>query len=403
MTGAARLTIDELALRAGSSVERVERLVQAAVLPTSTDERYDPGHVHLVRLVEAFQAAGVPLAALTAAAAQGRVSFASYHELHGPIGPASPRTYAAFVRSLGDRARELPALHRAFGLAEPAPESHLALSDERLVIDWLERIAATGAPDLALRALHVYAEGIRRASEAALGAYAEGLARVAPDLTEASREEVDRYIGPWSAIARAVPELATWLVSRHLSSAIDAFSVATTERVLEELGFVPRRAPDAPAIAFVDLTGFTRLSQQLGDEAAARMSLALGDLARAAAERRAGRVVKLLGDGVLLRFTSADDAVRATLDLLAALPGAGLPTGHAGIHAGSIVERDGDVFGRSVNLAARLSDAAPDGEVYVSGAVSDALGAQDDVALEAIGEVSLEGIGQVSVLRVLRR
>ena len=91
----------------------------------------------------------------------------------------------------------------------------------------------------------------------------------------------------------------------------------------------------------------------------------LGDLATDVARPRGGRVVKLLGDGVLLRFDDAPAAVEGALDLLLALPGAGLPSGHAGIASGPLIARDGDVFGRTVNLAARIADAAPDGRAWV--------------------------------------
>ena len=61
-------------------------------------------------------------------------------------------------------------------------------------------------------------------------------------------------------------------------------------------------------------------------------------------------------------FDDADAAVTACLELLDSLPAEGLPDGHAGIHAGPIVRRDGDVFGRTVNTAARVSDVTPPGE-----------------------------------------
>jgi len=58
-------------------------------------------------------------------------------------------------------------------------------------------------------------------------------------------------------------------------------------------------------------------------------------------------------------------ALEATISILDALTAAGLPSGHAGVHCGPVIEREGDVFGRTVNLAARLADHAPDGAVYV--------------------------------------
>lgn len=74
-----------------------------------------------------------------------------------------------------------------------------------------------------------------------------------------------------------------------------------------------------------------------------------------------GRVVKLLGDGVLLRFASSSQAVAGSADLLDQLERDGLPAGHVGIDAGALVVREGDVFGWTVNLAARLADSAGPG------------------------------------------
>ena len=86
--------------------------------------------------------------------------------------------------------------------------------------------------------------------------------------------------------------------------------------MLEKAGFVPPRPISPPAVAFVDLTGFTRLSEERGDQAAASSAMQLATLADEAARRRSGRVVKLLGDRALLRFGGAVDAVEASLDLL---------------------------------------------------------------------------------------
>ena len=114
-----------------------------------------------------------------------------------------------------------------------------------------------------------------------------------------------------------------------------------------------------------------------------------------------GRVVKLLGDGVLIRFDDRRAAVDATLDLLDALPAAGLPTGHAGIASGPLINRDGDVFGRTVNLAARISDAAPDGRLWVTDAVAERL-AGERFALARTDGALLQGIGQVPLVDVSR-
>jgi class 3 adenylate cyclase len=189
-----------------------------------------------------------------------------------------------------------------------------------------------------------------------------------------------------------------------MTRAIDEYSLVESERLLEEGGYVPPRAGDPPAVAFVDLTGFTRITHERGDEEAARLALRLGDVAAAVVEPRAGRVVKLLGDGVLIRFGDAATAVHGTLDLLAALPAADLPTGHAGVAAGPLISRDGDVFGRTVNLAARISDAAPDGRLYVPTGVAAALppAIRAGLGVAPVAAPLLQGIGRVELVDVTR-
>src|SRR5207253_985740 len=81
----------------------------------------------------------------------------------------------------------------------------------------------------------------------------------------------------------------------------------------------------AIAAVFADLCDYTRLTEQLGDEAAADMAVALGDIATTVARRHNGRVVKMLGDGAHLHFSGPADAVAASVELLALVRGSGLP------------------------------------------------------------------------------
>ena len=92
----------------------------------------------------------------------------------------------------------------------------------------------------------------------------------------------------------------------------------------------------------------------------------------------------------------------ATLDLLDALPRSGLSTGHAGIASGQLVSRDGDIFGRTVNLAARIADAAPDGRLWVTREVRDSLPREAFQLTEVTG-VTLQGIDAVRLTDVSRR
>jgi adenylate cyclase len=398
-----RVSVEEIARRLGVRADVVDRLVEAGILQADADGRLDPGDIHRVRLLSGFEAAGVPLDALIAADRAGRISLRYYDQLHPPPAPLSGRSYGEFAASVGPQAVHLPGLFAALGLAEPAADTSLDTPTEALVAEMLEIIEAIGHDDLALRAIRLYGDGARRSAEGALAVYADAVARSTQDVAGLPIDAVfESVLWPWARFAQQSARLATWLASRHLTQAIDEYSVSQTERILEDDGFVAPRPSRPPAIAFVDLTGFTRLTQERGDESAAAVALRLGEVAGDATRDHGGRLVKLLGDGVLLRFDDLAGAVAGSLGLLEALPAADLPTGHAGVAAGYVIERDNDVFGRTVNLAARIADAAPDGRLYVPRSDAEALDGPAAYATQPVGSVSLHGIGLVDLVDVRR-
>jgi adenylate cyclase len=146
-----------------------------------------------------------------------------------------------------------------------------------------------------------------------------------------------------------------------------------------------------PAIVFVDLTGFTRLTGELGDESAVRAAASLQRRADEAATRRGGRLVKLLGDGALLRVTDATAGVNAALDLVDASSADGTVSSHAGVHAGPVIERDLDVYGQTVNLASRIAEVAGPGEVLTSQVVAETADG-DSFEFDAVGDMELKGV-----------
>lgn len=117
---------------------------------------------------------------------------------------------------------------------------------------------------------------------------------------------------------------------------------------------------------FADLTGFTTLTETLGDEAGAAIALRLAHLATEIAERHEGQIVKLLGDGVLLRFSDADRTVAASLELVARARPEGPSAGARGGERGRTIHDEGDYFGRTVNLATRIASTAGLGQACVS-------------------------------------
>ena len=154
-----------------------------------------------------------------------------------------------------------------------------------------------------------------------------------------------------------------------------------------------------PAICFLDISGYTRLTQERGDDAAAELSVTLARLVQRSSVQRGGRPIKWLGDGVMLYFGDPGAGVRAALEMLDGLAAAGLPPAHVGLHAGPVLFQEGDYFGQTVNLSARIADYARQGEVLVSQAVADAC-PDAGITFADIGPVELKGVsGTVHLLR----
>ncbi len=127
------------------------------------------------------------------------------------------------------------------------------------------------------------------------------------------------------------------------------------------------------AVAFADLAGFTALTEVHGDEDAADVAGTFYAMAR---ECLAGdtRLVKPIGDAVMLVGSNPDDTVATVLRLAAQVEAqADFPGLRAGVHFGPVVLRDGDVFGATVNIAARVAAHARSGQALCTAALRGAL------------------------------
>jgi adenylate cyclase len=174
------------------------------------------------------------------------------------------------------------------------------------------------------------------------------------------------------------------------------------EFVLRDAGLY--EAPERqPAICFLDITGYTRLTQERGDRAAADLAERLSRLVQRSSVAHGGRPVKWLGDGVMFWFRDPGPAIVAALDMVDGVVAAGLPPAHVGIHTGPVIAQQGDFYGQTVNLAARIAEYARPGEVLVTRTVKDAAGAPDGIAFTAIGPVDLKGVTGGVELHAARR
>jgi adenylate cyclase len=135
---------------------------------------------------------------------------------------------------------------------------------------------------------------------------------------------------------------------------------------------------------FADLVGFTALTASEGDDRAADVALGLYETVRGLLSRYGAEELKTLGDGVVVRCDEAANGIALAVRLVNELESKpGFPAVRVGVNTGSAVQRQGEWYGRTVNVAARLCTAAAGGEVLVS-----------EQACEAAGRLSKIGFGE---------
>ena len=202
-------------------------------------------------------------------------------------------------------------------------------------------------------------------------------------------------------ILSLVPNAQLFRLEEFSSRYEDGPGRRAVEAFLSDGDSTNARPPDATSrsgtavILFADIVDSTALTERLGDAAFREKARALDGFLRAAISEAGGTTVegKLVGDGVLATFTSARQAIEAALKCGVAGEEVGLPL-HLGIHAGDVIEEDGNVFGGAVNIAARIAGESAAGEVLVSGTVRELARTSAGVSFEDRGERELKGVSE---------
>ena len=394
-TQLAPLSTAELAELAGATETEVDRMVGLGILvPRDRSRPFLATDVQKMRLAKACEQAGLPMEGIASAIRAGRLSFAFLEA--SPFrrwAVRSAQTYQAVSQETGMPLELLRAALESMGFASMAPDGQIR-EDELEIVPLLQLGHATGVLDQAwiTRVGRTFAEGMRLVAKAENEAYH---ARFEMPMLEAgldqreSMEAASRMGGDFNplvdrallAIYRRQQELA-W--TEHL--------VEHVETALEETG-VLGRPERVPAMCFLDLAGYTRLTEERGDQAAAELAASLAVLVDRSSRDRGGVPVKWLGDGVMFHFWDPAGAALAALSMAEELPLAGLPPAHVGVVAGPVVAQGGDYFGRTVNLAARFAAHARAGQVLVSQSVVETASPQGVIFVE-LGDVRLEGISR---------
>jgi adenylate cyclase len=385
-----RLTEVELAERSACPVGRIEELVRLGILVRrDEDGPFSAKDVHRVRLMKAFEDAGIDLDLIARGVASGKVSYENLG-LYLPEPAALSRTAEELAMEVGRSPELITRLLREFGIAQPEPDGRLR-EDEVTTMKELLGVWAAADDDELARLARVYGQNIRKVVSSDLElAGATIFARLREeDYTDDELRESAGAAG--LRLMNFGEQLMLWLRGRHLEHEVLSVTVQTTEDYLQELGLAPKRAPSPPAIAFLDLTGYTALTEERGDEAGADLADRLATLVHEAARPHGGNPVKWLGDGVMFHFDDPSSAVLTGLDLVEQTPVAVDVRARVGINAGNVIFRDGDYFGRTVNIASRIADYARPGEVLVSGEVKERWGGEG-VRFDEIGPVALKGL-----------
>jgi adenylate cyclase len=382
-----RISAQKLSELAPGSLEHLRRLEQLGLLQSDDDGSFPSSDVHVVRLMAAFEEAGISLEDVARGVAAGELSFPLGLFLPEPV--ARSLTYESLAADLGRSPELVRRLSGELGLAPPA-DDRVRAEDAEMLSLVLTRLDLAEEDELS-RFARLYGSTIQRLVGSGLQFFDQTVRqRVAT--YDLSNEEKDGLVyRKAAAFTQVVAALVPWLQRRHREHSVLEYIVSVTEGFMEERGFRPRQPKQPPAIAFLDLTGYSSLAEERGDEAAAELAAGLASVVQEAARTQGCRPVKWLGDGVMFHFSDSGRAIRSALDLVEQTERAIAVPARIGINAGTVIAQEGDYFGRTVNIAARIADYARPREVLVS---EDARRSASvaDVEFELIGDVPLKGV-----------
>ncbi len=377
--------LDDLALAAGVDQAEVAALVAAGVVVSDSAGAFRPSDIAKVRLIIALAESGLALDELASAIEADRLSFDYVDHL-------MPQPVRCIPVPSGDGSEPiadyLELIHPILGGRVGTEDIR---EDELALVRLIQRSVTLGAP---LESV----VGILRA-----------MARTTRHLVDLQRNFLDENVllpavhdssSMVDALESSAPlrfefrelgrQLVSLLMERYVDEAVFENLVRFTELALNQGGVATPGGTQA--VAFLDVSGFTRKSQEEGDAAAAQQAILLADLVHETATPLGGRLVKSLGDGAMVHFPAATPAVRFALDAVREAARRGLWKLHGGVNSGPMLRRDADYFGTTVNVASRVADQAAMDQVMVTRAVVDAWQGGEAVQFAPVGEVALKNV-----------
>jgi adenylate cyclase len=385
------LTLKQVAARAGVTQATVRRWVREGLVP-QYEGRWTPAAASHVRIVARLRERGHSVRKIREASQSGKLAFGYIDELL----PSSEARY-----TLRQAARELDVdealIERLVGAMGLNALSTEEISDEDLqVLRYGAEVLAAGLPLPALlQIVRVYGQAMAQVADAEVRLFHlylhEPLMREGVPGVEVAQamEGMTREMLPF-----AVPFI-NYLHGRMLGYFVEQDVIGHIESDLDDEE-TAEEGRMRVAIAFADLAGYTKLTEEQGEAQAVSAVERFVETVEQTLPIDA-RVIKTLGDEVMVVGADAGALTSWAVALAAQLPD-GSPPPRIGIHSGAALYRDGDYYGREVNRAARVVARASGGEVLVTRPVVDAASRQDGLEFALIGEVVLKGFNEPTEL-----
>jgi adenylate cyclase len=382
----------QVARQVGSGPATLRRWIDRGLIP-QYEGAWTPRAVADARLVARMRARGHSLEAIRAAAESGRLAFSYLQELFPSL--EATHTLEEAVHDTGLEPELVETIFTTMGLPASAVQ-HISSSDMEL-LRYAAAVLAAGLPLVAfLQLVRVYGQALAQIADAEVRLFHmyvhEPLMRAGVPGVEMAEE----LQGLAAELLPLASPMMDHVHQRLLAHFVDQDVVGHMEADLD-----PRERLDLGhlrvAIAFADLAGYTRMTEELGDEYAVdivehfitEVEHTLPDEAR---------IIKTIGDEVMV--VSPDPAALVDWAVGFQELHAARPLPRIGMHYGEVLYRDGDYYGREVNQAARVSARAGGGEVLVTRPVVEASGPH--LEFELIGEVRLKGFSGPTELFVAR-
>jgi len=338
------------------------------------------------RLLNRLTALGIDERALTAAAAEGPDGIRRLIARHGSFPGVRRYTSPEVCAKAGVDDDTAKSLWRAMGFPI-VPDDEVVFTDEDVeALRAAKQLLARPGMDIA-----IHLQQARTMGQAAARVAASHQEVLAAQMGEQeTAEDIEDILSFAQEMLPVLDRLLVYMYRRHLAAATEQTVMRT-----------PGQEGVRMSVGFADLSSFTALSQELDPHELTRLiDLFNGTTADIVAEA-GGRVVKTIGDEVM--FTTQDIATAAALaltliDRIAELDE--LPSLKAGIAHGSVIAREGDVFGMPVNLAKRLVAIAKPGSVLVDEATQEELSADERYEFSPLPRRHLKGFGHVRSFRL---